>query len=258
MKFPVVEIGRASLRMRSALSLGILLSTCLWAEAPLLAVDELSAQGVSVSDATIIADRLRSELLRTGDVRVLDRSEMDRILKEQAFRQNGACDQRECAVEIGKRLAVDRMVVGTVGKIGGLYTLGVRLVDVRTGEVLFTAIEDNEGRLEGVMAQAVPRVAGKLAKGASAASGAGATGLGTGDPHATRQDPDAPLTPDGRAVEGRSAWPWIAGCAVVAGGVTAAVLLIQDNPSKPSSPSTPSSDGGADSHSLTFTFDTGK
>lgn len=182
----------------------MLLGLGVQAKAPLVAVNELSFRGVSANDATIITDRLRSELLQTGRVRILERSEMDQVLREQAFQQSGACDQSECAVQIGKLLSVDRMAVGSVGKIGELYTLSLRLLDVQTGEVLFTANEDFEGRLEGVLTQAVPRMALKLANGATNVAAKGATGTGRSELYVTTQDSDAQLKIDGAPINGRS------------------------------------------------------
>ena len=120
-------------------------------------------------------------MLKTGKVRVLERSEMNKILREQAFQKSGACDTSECAVEIGRLLSVDRMVVGSVGKLGNLYTLSVRLLDVGTGEILFSVNEDREGRLEDLLVEAVPSLASKLAAGAVDANGVKSGGVGTGD-----------------------------------------------------------------------------
>jgi len=47
---------------------------------------------------------------------VMERSEMALVLQEQSFQQSGVCDQSSCALEIGKILSVDRMVVGSVGQ----------------------------------------------------------------------------------------------------------------------------------------------
>jgi hypothetical protein len=180
----------------------LLLPIFLWAKSPLLAVSELSPRGVSKSDARIIADRLRAEILNTGKVRVLERSEMDKILKEQAFQKSGACDTGECAVEIGRLLSVDRIVVGSLGKLGSLHTITVRLLDVRTGEILFFATEDVEGRLETLLTKSVPALARKLAAGTIEASSV--TKSGTGDLQVVLDEDDAVLTLDGTLVKGKS------------------------------------------------------
>lgn len=187
--------------MRTILFL-LLLPVLLWAKAPLLGVSELTPHGISESDAAIITERLRSELLQTRMVRVLERAEMDKVLKEQAFQNSGACEASRCASEIGKLLSVDRMVVGTVGKIGELYTLNVRLVDVGSGEVLVAVNEDNPGgRLESVLTKSVPRLADKLIT-AMLEGKSGPDEIGSGDLYVTLEDSTATLFLDGLQVQG--------------------------------------------------------
>lgn len=145
--------------------LSFLLSACsLVFGAPVhVAVNDLTPRGVTTSDAEILGDRLRAELLATGSFRVMERGQMDQILKEQSFQKSGGCDQSECAVEIGKLLSVDRMIVGSVGHIGDLYTLQARILDVQTGEIVFSANQDYEGKIEGLLSKSVPELARRLA-----------------------------------------------------------------------------------------------
>jgi len=126
------------------------------------AVAELRASGVPESDAAIITERLRSELLTLGKVRVMERSEMALVLQEQSFQQSGVCDQSSCALEIGKILSVDRMVVGSVGRIGSLFTLSVRVLSVETGEIVQSFNVDHRGDIEDIVLVVVPKIAQKL------------------------------------------------------------------------------------------------
>ncbi|MDI6640975.1 MAG: CsgG/HfaB family protein, partial [Elusimicrobiota bacterium] len=64
------------------------------------------------SDASIVSDLLRTELVKIGKFKVLDRANMESILAEQKFQISGCTDQ-ECAVKIGKLLNVQQVVVGT-------------------------------------------------------------------------------------------------------------------------------------------------
>lgn len=141
-----------------------------------VAVEDLSAQGVSSSDASILSDRLRSELLGTGVFRVMERGQMDKVLREQAFESSGACEGGQCAIQLGRLLSVDRLVVGSVGRIGAVYTLQVRLLDVTTGEVLASATEDRSGPIDGLLTKSIPAIAKRLATDRDAGS-ANKTGL---------------------------------------------------------------------------------
>lgn len=101
-----------------------------------IAVSELAADAVSPSDASVIANLLRGELVKTGAFNVVEKKNMDRILAEQAFQQTG-CTAQECAVKLGKLLNVQRMIVGSCGKLMDRYFINVRVVNVETGEAVF-------------------------------------------------------------------------------------------------------------------------
>ena len=62
---------------------------------------------------------------------------MQKVLMEQAF-QNTGCTSSECAVKLGKVLNVQKMVVGSFGKFLDSYVLNVRVVDVESGEVVYS------------------------------------------------------------------------------------------------------------------------
>ncbi|HSQ41923.1 MAG TPA: PEGA domain-containing protein [Fibrobacteraceae bacterium] len=134
-----------------------------------IAVGEFEANGLPASDVNILTDRLRGELMGTGVFRVMERSQMDAILSEQSFQQSGACNSSECQVKVGQLLSVDRMVVGSIGLLGGdLYTISARLLDVGSGEVVITANTQYKGDISEVLSQLIPEVARKLASSAGA------------------------------------------------------------------------------------------
>lgn len=127
-----------------------------------IAVLELSADGITKAEAQTFTNRLRSELVKTGVFIVLERGEMDDILKEQGFQLTG-CTSNECAVEAGKLLNVKEMVAGSVGKVGRLYSIDARLIDVETGQILKSVTEDCQCPIERVLTQSIRKIAYKLA-----------------------------------------------------------------------------------------------
>ena len=94
-----------------------------------IAVNDLEPEGLDESSTRIISDRIRSELINTGVFRVMERAEMQSILREQGFQQTGIC-------EVGQILGVDRMVTGNIGKVGNFYTISLRMINVATCETL--------------------------------------------------------------------------------------------------------------------------
>ena len=127
-----------------------------------VAVSQLAANGVSQSEAASLTDALRNELIKSGKFQVLERSQMEEILKEQGFQQSGLCDETACAVEIGKMLSVNQVFLGSIGKVGKTYTLTVRAVDVNTGKVLQGVTENYKGEVDNLLTDIIPIVAGKL------------------------------------------------------------------------------------------------
>ena len=126
-----------------------------------IAVNDLIGQNIELSAAAIISERLRVELINTQSFRVMERSQMESILKEQGFQQTG-CTDNSCAVEMGKLLGVDNMVIGSIGRLGGIYTISLRLANVATGEVIYTASEDCRCSIEDVLTNVIKNVAMKL------------------------------------------------------------------------------------------------
>lgn len=135
---------------------------CVFANKLNIAVSDLEPRGIHPDEAAIISDRLREELLRTGQFRVMERGLMQTILQEQAFQQAGSCNSSECQVQIGRMLGVDRIVVGTAGKLGNMFTISVRMLNVETGEIQTSFSEDHHGAIEGVLATPVRNVALRL------------------------------------------------------------------------------------------------
>jgi hypothetical protein len=166
-----------------------------------IAVNDLKGTGLDPSTVVIISDRLRSELVNTGAFRVIERAEMESILKEQGFQQSGACDESSCLVEVGQLLGVKRMVAGSVGMVGSFWTISLRILSVETGEILYTVDEDYEGDVKGVISEATGRAAAKLVS-AGTETKRTSQSVRKGDLFIESTDAGATVEIDGKAVSG--------------------------------------------------------
>jgi TolB-like protein len=152
--------------------------------------------GISPKESVTLTNIFRSELYKTGRFSVLERNDMESILKEQAFTLTGACNSAECAVEIGQLLSAEKMVIGDIGKVGETFSITIRLVDVSTAKMEMVLEESFKGDPEAFL-DIIKVMAQKLA---------------------------------GTYEEGTSVW-WYVGGAAVVGGVTAILLLSgEDSP----------------------------
>jgi len=135
-----------------------------------VAILDLEAKGVSDMEAGTISDRIRSEMFQTGKFTVLERSNMEEVLKEVGFQLSG-CTTSECMVRAGQILGVKRMVGGSVSRLGALYSISLRLIDVETSRVVSVGTADCNGcPIEQVAVKSVREAVGKLV-GAAPSSG---------------------------------------------------------------------------------------
>jgi curli biogenesis system outer membrane secretion channel CsgG len=110
-----------------------------------------AASGISEGEAELITERLNTELFRTGKVNVMERNQMQEILKEQGFQQSGACTDEACLVEVGQLLGVQGLITGSIGKLGSLFLVNLRIIDVRTAQIRQVVSEDIKGDVEDVV-----------------------------------------------------------------------------------------------------------
>lgn len=155
--------GKHLQRVLSLIPLLILLASNLSAQKITLAVVDLEGIGISQTEAVALSNRLRNELFRLGAFKVVDRGMMQEILDEQTLQLSG-CTSNECLVEVGRLLGVQQMVGGSISKIGTLFSVSTRLVDVETGEVLNVSDYDIDGGLEDVLRSGMKEVAETLSK----------------------------------------------------------------------------------------------
>ncbi len=120
-----------------------------------------AGNGVNDGESEIISDRLRSELFKTGKVTIMERDQMQEILKEQGFQQSGACTDEACLVEMGQMLGVKHLVVGSLGKLGSMFMVNVRAIDVQTSKVINVVSVDVKGEIEDLVNK-LPYIANQL------------------------------------------------------------------------------------------------
>ncbi|MFC1529301.1 PEGA domain-containing protein [Gemmatimonadota bacterium] len=127
-----------------------------------IGVIELGANGVEDSEARAISERLRTWLGRTGAFQVIERNRMVEIMEEMGFQASGACNTDECVVQVGQVLGASKMVAGSVSRVGNLYSLQIRMIDIATSRIEHPLFEDVNG-IEAVLLEATRNLANELA-----------------------------------------------------------------------------------------------
>ena len=131
--------------------------------APTLAVNNLTGHGLTESEVMTLTDVLRSRLMETGKFKVMERAEMETILKEQAFQNSGACTEEACIVEMGQLLGIEQILAGSIGQVGKAYSINVRIISVKSGEILKSVSHNYTGPIENLLTSEINVVAKKIA-----------------------------------------------------------------------------------------------
>lgn len=167
-----------------------------------IAVANFEAHGIPEADAAALAERFTAELAATGRFYVVEHARMTEIFKQAAFEQ-AWCNDPSCAKAIGKLVAVDKMVLGSVARVGSIYTVNIRVTDVETGAIEKNYSEDCDCGIEELLTGTLRRIARKLGGLPGGLEGA-IVSLSKGDASVfVKSVPDsAKVLVDGRIVEG--------------------------------------------------------
>ena len=102
-----------------------------------MAITDFDASGITPEIAASVADFIQDGLRQTGRFTVIERKNVQKLLKEQMFQKTG-CTSTDCAVEIGKMLNVNNIVTGRVSQMGSRIVISLSLVDVEAGKISLT------------------------------------------------------------------------------------------------------------------------
>jgi len=111
-----------------------IISNVIASEKPRIAILQLERENVTDLEASIVEHFLRSSFVNAGMYQVLDRNNMDKILKEQSMNGYGILSERDVA-QMGRILNVQQIVTGSLMKLNSEFLIEVRLVDVETSSI---------------------------------------------------------------------------------------------------------------------------
>jgi hypothetical protein len=83
---------------------------------------------------------LENAFANVGSVSIVDRSDIDKVMRELEFQASGALADEGSAVKAGKLSGAEIIATGTISLVGKKYYLNAKLISVETGEVLGSSI----------------------------------------------------------------------------------------------------------------------
>jgi len=112
-----------------------MLFTSLLHAAPAVAVIDFEpGASVTQQQAVIMTGLFRSELVRSGQVNVVDRGSLDRIIVEYKFQYSDWVNP-DSVKGLGTMVGADYLITGNFGVVGNQLILVVEMTDIQTGRI---------------------------------------------------------------------------------------------------------------------------
>jgi curli biogenesis system outer membrane secretion channel CsgG len=103
-----------------------------------------------------VSEILTQDLQRSGDFVVLERKQLEQILKTMELQLSGLYDSDKAAA-IGKLIDAKYLVLGSITKAAGFYRVSVRVVEVETGSIFLSdSVELDAALLESEAGKYLP------------------------------------------------------------------------------------------------------
>ncbi|OGV42413.1 MAG: hypothetical protein A2X46_11160 [Lentisphaerae bacterium GWF2_57_35] len=137
---------------------------------PVAAIWQLTPQNGVPSDwMALITDKLHAMIVKSGWFRLVTRDDMEKLLAEHNVQMSDACDSTAQAVEYGKILSANQIIIGAVGRLGQTYQVVLKQVNVESGEIEHVGQAEGRGGAE-VLLRLVKMAAADLLRNETAAA----------------------------------------------------------------------------------------
>jgi hypothetical protein len=184
-------------------------------------------QGVSESTGRLLGELLSTELGKSGRFEVVAEADIQAMLKLENDRQLLGCSDVTCIAEMGGAMGAERVLTGSVGQVGELFVLNLKIVNTRLASVE-ARWSDSVGRDQSALIAATRTAVADMLRQTGGEPPAVVAGSGGAE-----TPPLGPTTPP--AVSETAAppvyqrwWFWTGVGAVVVGGVVLTYLLLRD------------------------------
>ncbi len=135
---------------------------------PRLAVVGFKMQGgLDESYATIIEDIVGAEASLLTDMEIISASDLKAFLEAAQYQRLLGCKEKVCLREFGSLLATQRMITGSVSKLGERHIVNLRMFDLVNGRVLQRSSQETKADLDTLAAavrRAVPELFGVVGR----------------------------------------------------------------------------------------------
>ncbi len=99
-----------------------------------IALFSVTPYGASQSEARLFLQTLSAKLTQSKKIDNIEREQIEKVFEEQKLAISG-CTSTECAVKMGELLGAQKILLGTLNKVGTDYFISCRIIDVVLGAI---------------------------------------------------------------------------------------------------------------------------
>jgi TolB-like protein len=115
--------------------------------------------------AAPITDKIIEELVNSGKYTVIDRANVEQVLREKEFQLSSGVVKNEEVRQAGEYLGADLVIASNASRVGSTYVISAKMIDVVTGEIVAQASSEQKGTIDVVLD--VARTVGRQISGQS-------------------------------------------------------------------------------------------
>lgn len=137
--------------MKNAFFLVLLLflGTFYSAWAVTLAILETESDNVDITTIKILNSNLIGEMANSRKIRLVERTRLDAVVQELGLISSGLTAESDSLAQIGKMTGADLLLLSSIGKVGSVYSINLRVINVETAQnEQSVTVSDNCSRSE--------------------------------------------------------------------------------------------------------------
>ncbi|UCF96044.1 MAG: hypothetical protein JSV89_12760 [Spirochaetaceae bacterium] len=126
-------------------------------------LDAILAPGIDPTVSVPVTDKIIEELVNSGKFTVIDRANVEQILREKEFQLSSGIVRNEEVRQAGEYLGADFVIVANASRVGSTYVISAKMIDVVTGEISAQASTEKQGKIDVLLE--IARAVGKQISG---------------------------------------------------------------------------------------------
>jgi TolB-like protein len=142
------------------------------ARRPKIAVMEIRALAMEKEKADLLSEIALTEVSSTGAIDAIGHSEIVAVLGFEKQKQMAGCaEDSSCVAEIGGALGADYLLIGSLGRLGNLFRIDLKLVETKRARVrnrVGETVEEREEKLIAAVQRSVRALVDPVAQEAKA------------------------------------------------------------------------------------------